>query len=343
MDPASWPLWAIVVGFCVAAGAIAVVGTKLAHVAEELAKITGLGQAMFGIVFLGGTTSLSGMVTSITAAVDGHPTLSVSNAIGGIAAQTVFLAIADAVYPKANLEHAAASPANLMQGALLVTLLALPILAMAAPELSLLGVHPITVMIVVGFVFGLSLIRSTRTSPMWEARRTTDTAPEEEVAPEGGRRLLRAWSVYGVLAVTIGFAGYAIAQTGSAIAARTGLGESVVGTFLTAVSTSLPELVTAIAAVRRGALTLAVGDILGGNCFDLLLLAAADVAYRSGAIYAAVGGAELFVMALSILLAGVLLLGLLRRERHGPANIGFESVLVIVLYVAGAVYVIAAR
>ena len=43
-------------------------------------------------------------------------------------------------------------------------------------------------------------------------------------------------------------------------------------------------------------------------------------------------------VALSIVLAGVLLLGLLRREKHGIANIGFESMLVIVLYGLGAVY-----
>jgi cation:H+ antiporter len=42
------------------------------------------------------------------------------------------------------------------------------------------------------------------------------------------------------------------------------------------------ELVTTIAAVRRGALQLAVGGIIGGNTFDTLFLTAADVSYREG-------------------------------------------------------------
>lgn len=56
----------------------------------------------------------------MTAAYEGYPKLAVSNTIGGIAAQTAFLAIADIDYRKANLEHAAASIANMMQGTLLV-------------------------------------------------------------------------------------------------------------------------------------------------------------------------------------------------------------------------------
>jgi cation:H+ antiporter len=55
----------------------------------------------------------------------------------------------------------------------------------------------------------------------------------------------------------------------------------------------------------------------------------------SGTIYAVISTSEVFWVALAILLAGVLLLGLLRRETHGVGNIGFESVLVLVLYFLG--------
>jgi cation:H+ antiporter len=63
----------------------------------------------------------------------------------------------------------------------------------------------------------------------------------------------------------------------------------------------------------------------------------ADFAYRPGSIYRAAGGAEVFLAALAALLNVVILMGLIRRERRGPANIGFESVLVLLLYVAGLV------
>lgn len=122
--------------FVICAGAIALVGTRMTKLSDRLADRTGLGEAiMMGAVFLGGSTSLSGIVTSVTAAASDHPSLAISNAIGGIAAQTVFLAIADLFYRRANLEHAAASVANLIQGTLLITLLSLPLLAIATPEI----------------------------------------------------------------------------------------------------------------------------------------------------------------------------------------------------------------
>ena len=73
--------------------------------------------------FLGSSTSLSGIVTTINAASQSYVELAISNAVGGIAAQTAFLAIANIFYRKANLEHAAASIANIIQGTLRLKLL----------------------------------------------------------------------------------------------------------------------------------------------------------------------------------------------------------------------------
>ena len=107
---------------------------------------------------------------------------------------------------------------------------------------------------------------------------------------------------------------------------------------LSGVVTSLPELVTSIAAVRRGALTLAVADITGGNFFDVLFLFAVDVAYLSGSAFHSpgIGAREVFMTALILLLNMILLLGLIVRQRSGPGNIGLESVLVLTLYLGGA-------
>ena len=103
--------------------------------------------------------------------------------------------------------------------------------------------------------------------------------------------------------------------SGVAIAEQTAISESVVEGLFTAVSTSLPELVTSIAAVKQGALTLAVRDIIGGNSFDVLFIAVADFAYREGSIYHALTQSQSFIIALTILMTGILLLGLLRREK----------------------------
>lgn len=338
VDLGSWPLSLIVAAFAVAAVAIGVGGTAMTRLADRLADLTGLGEALFGAVLLGGSTSLPGIMTSVVTAAEGHPELAISNAIGGIAAQTTFLAVADITYLKANLEHAAASVENLVQGALLSTLLALPLLAAAGPRVDVAGVHPVSIILIVAYIAGLRLVSKARRAPLWQPRRTRETetdTPDEELGSLSGGEMTRVWLGFAGLAAIVAAAGFVVAHTGIAIAGRTGISETVVGGLFTAVATSLPELVTSIAAVRRGALTLAVGGIIGGNCFDVLFLAFADGAYRGGSLYHAMTDRQTFMIALTLLLTGILTLGLLRRERSGIGNIGFESALVLLVYLAG--------
>lgn len=171
---------------------------------------------------------------------------------------------------------------------------------------------------------------------MWSPTKTRETyLDEEEVDEKNKSSLTSLWVRFGFYALTIGVAGYVVARSGVAIAEQTGISKLVVGELFTAISTSLPELVTSIAAVRQGALTLAVGDIIGGNSFDVLFIAFADMAYRQGSIYHALTQSQSFIIALTILMTGILLLGLLRREKHGIGNIGFESFSILLLYIGG--------
>jgi cation:H+ antiporter len=323
--------------FVVCAAVIAVGGTMMTRVADILADRTGMGEALVGGVLLGVSTSLSGTVTSITAALEGQASLAVANGVGGIAAQTLFLAIADLTYRRANLEHAAASATNMLQAGLLLLMLALPLGAALMPAMDVWAVHPVTPVLVAVYIGGLRLADSVRAQPMWVPRRTAELradAPEAESFEGPSTRVLILR--YAALLAALSVAGWATAKSGLTIAAATGLSQSFVGAMMTAVATSLPELVTTLAAVRRGALTLAVGGIIGGNTFDVLFLVASDVAYRGGSVYHAVGAAELFLFPWAIAMTAALLLGLLRRERRGLGGIGFESTALIALYAAGA-------
>jgi len=328
--------------FAASAALIGVAGWKLAAVANRIALRTGLGQALTGAVFLGASTSLSGTVTSVTAAAQGHPELAFANAVGGISAQTAFLAIADLSYPRANLEHAAASIANIMQGALLVAMLGIILVAMSAPEASVFGMHPVSFVLPVAYVYGLRLVSQSHTMPMWRPQHTDETREDPPAGKPHFGGMTKLWGGFAGLAALVGAAGWLIAQTGVVLSQRTGLSETGVGAVFSAVSTSLPELVTCLAAVRQGALTLAVGDIIGGNVFDTLFVSLSDAAYRDGSILHAGGPRAPFVTALPVLLTGILLMGMVRREKGGIANIGFESALVLLLYAGGVALMLSA-
>lgn len=70
-------------------------------------------------------------------------------------------------------------------------------------------------------------------------------------------------------------------------------------------------------------------------------LIATVAAYREGSIYSGITDSQLFLISLTILLSGILTMGLLRREKNGIGNIGFKGFLVLVLYLLGGVFVFA--
>ncbi len=327
--------------FLAASVIILLSGLRMTGLADRLADRTGLGEAIIGGVLLGAATSLSGIIVSITSALDGHASLAFSNSVGGIAAQTLFLAVADMFYRKINLEHAAADLGNIFQGIVLMVLLTLPFLALSSPEFTIWSVHPISFLIPLVYAGGLVVARTVHAEPMWETVDTKDTKrdePEGEDAESRAQSTRRLFVMFGSLMLLMGSAGYVIAKTASELADRMDISGSIMGALVTAVVTSLPELVTTIVAVRRGALQLAVGGIIGDNTFDTLFLMASDISYRDGSIYHAVGDADYYWIATALLMTGILIGGLILRQRQGPAKIGAESILLLAIY-AGAVAV----
>lgn len=323
--------------FVAATLAIGYAGTKLAGLADRLADRTGLGEAVTGTVLLGLTTALPGLTASVTAAVEGYAALSISNAMGGIAVQTAALAVGDIFYRKANLEHAAASAPNMLQTSILVFLLSIVLVTLTGPDVTVAHIHPSTFLLIAAAAVAFYLVYRTSERPMWRPRQTPETVedvPEPFAHLESLPKL-----IFGFLlaAAVVTAAGVAVAESAGTVTEQTGISQTLMGGLFTAIATSLPELVTTVAAVRRGALTLAVSDIVGGNFFDVLFVAMADLAYLQGSIYHAgdVSMGDLFLTGLTILLNVMLLIGLLYRQKSGPANIGFESVLMLVIYVAG--------
>ncbi|MDT0269708.1 cation transporter [Streptomyces sp. DSM 44915] len=333
----SWSVLAFLV-----AGLGTVLGSiRLATLGDVLADRTGQGEALFGAVFFGLVASLSGIVMTAVSAADNHPDLAYSNAVGGIAAQTLAVAAADAVYRRVNLEHAAASLPNLLFGCLLIGLLGLALMGSFSPAVTVLGVHPVSLVMVAFYWGGLRLI-SDRSRPMWVAVRTRDTVPDRPQAEEAtrGRRTGSLWAEFLTVAGLVVVGGWVVARAAETFVAVSGLRAGFVGAVLMGVVNALPETVTAIAAVRRGAVTLAIAAVVGGNCLDALNLVVGDLAYRGGSIYHAASDDQLLLTAGALVMTTVLLGGLLVRQERGWLRLGFDGVLLIVIYV-GTVAVLA--
>jgi cation:H+ antiporter len=331
-----WPAgWSAAV-FVIAAVVTVIGSVRLVALGDALADRTGWGEALFGVVFFGVATGLSGIVMTAVTAATGQPQLAYSNAVGGIAAQTTAVALADAFYRRVNLEHAAASLSNVLFGCLLVALLALALLGTFAPEKTIAGIDPVSVAMVGCYLGGLRLIRTAGAKPLWQA---VDTAETRRDVPRAHGALDRRtpawlWSRFVAVALLVAGGGWTIALAAESLVEMTGLTAGFVGGGLMGLVNALPETVTAIAAVRRGAVTLAVAAVLGGNILDALTLVVGDVAYRGGSIYHAAGNEELFVTTTGLFMTATLLGGLLVRQACGWGRLGFEGILLLGTYLA---------
>jgi cation:H+ antiporter len=329
VDPVTWPVAPSIALLGAMAVVLVTAGVRFTKVVDTLADRTGLGEAFAGAVLLGATTSIPGLITTVTVAADGDASFAVSNGIGGIAAQTTFLAVADLTYRHANLEHAAASVPNLTSSLVLVSMIGLVLAAAGSPDIGMLGLHPASYVLIGIYLYGLVLTRRAGERPAWRPERTPETVTDEPEPDSVSRSTGRLWGEFATLAAVVAVAGWLVARSGLAVAKQTGLSGVVVGATITAVITSLPELVTVLTAVRIGALTLAVGDIIGGNTFDVLFVAAADIAYRGGSVYHAIDDQSIFLLAVTVVLTAVLAAGLVQREKRA---IGFEGVGILAFY-----------
>lgn len=324
--------------FVAATVAVALAAPRMTRVSDALVSRIGLGAVVFGAIFLGASTSLPGIVVTVSAALRGHAGLAAANALGGITAQTMFLAMADLAYRRGALGRDAISPRVSAQLVMVSGLLALVVVGLGVPT-AVVGVHATTPLLLAGYVATIVVTRHLPggSGPVPGAS-SADAPIDQQDRPPGGRgrgtRIL--WWRYSAYVVVLCGAGTALSISVEPIATALGLNLAAAGALLTALATSTPELVTALSAARRGALGLAVGDIAGGNAFDVLFLAAADIAV-AGALYPALDRVHVLLAGVALLLNTVLSIGFIRGGRGIGGRVAPESVVVIGAYVAVAV------
>ncbi len=97
---------------------------------------------------------------------------------------------------------------------------------------------------------------------------STESKEDEEEKPSVPKSLIL--TVLGLAAVIFG--GDMVVDSATGIARMLGLSETFIGLTIIAIGTSLPEMVTSIIAARKGESDIAIGNVVGSNIFNLLLI-----------------------------------------------------------------------
>ena len=340
LDFASYPLQVNLLVFACAAGAVWFAGTRVVGYADQLARATGIGSGIIGLVLLGAITSLPEIAVGVSAAWSGVPALAVNNLVGGIAMQKAILAGIDGFIGKQALTVIAASPSLLLQCGFGIFMLAIVAMAIVAGDSPLGGIGWWAWSLPLAYLGSVWMISAARANPAWLPRDTPADAgaadgQEQEAKRDGGIALRGVAVGIAATGAVIFVAGFVLSYTADALAGQTGLGANFVGAALLSLATSLPELSTVIAAMRLRRYEMAIGDIMGTSMFNLLLIFVVDAIYAGPPVLGQAGTFSLFAVLLCILMSTIYLIGLVERNNRTIARFGIDSLLILLVYGGG--------
>ncbi|HEX7113147.1 MAG TPA: hypothetical protein VF216_11945 [Mizugakiibacter sp.] len=327
--PDSLPLSALLGIFAIAAAAVWFAGIYLSDATDALAARFGLGEALGGMILLAIVTNLPEIAIVASASARGAMEVAVGNILGGIALQTVVLAALDVVGlgRAAPLTYRAESPSLVLEGALVVAVLALTIIGHHMPEqLIVARMTPAALLIAAFWIAGLYVIGETR-------RRFGNSDDDNRPHPNGHGTTYHALVFAAGALVTLA-AGVALEVSGEHIAARLHMGGALFGATVLAAATALPEVSTGLESMRLKDYRMAVSDIFGGNAFLPVLFLMATL-LSGQAVLPNAKPTDLYLTGLGILLTVVYIAGLVIRPQRQLWRMGLDSFVVVLLYALG--------
>jgi cation:H+ antiporter len=231
----------------------------------------------------------------------------------------------------------------LLHGVLLVLLLAVAAAAIVGPDVALAGrVSPWSIALAVMYLLMVYHLRRYEGAPPWEPQGQVEEPPRSAadtknvVAREHADATLKRIGVqFAGFSTVVLVGGCVVATTGEALAEQTGLGQTLIGATFVALATSLPEVSTTYNAVKFGAYSMAVGNILGTNALEIALLLPADLAYANGSIFTTLNHSSVLLAMVAIVGSLIYLWGMLERADRTVGNLGIDSAFVLTTYVGG--------
>lgn len=314
--------------FIATASVIVFAGSRLAHYGDVLGEKTGLGRNWIGLVLLAATTSLPELFTGFgSTALAPLPDIAIGDVLGSCMFNLLILSMMDALQPepisaRAHQGHALSIGFGLLLIGVVGTGLAV---RGRYPAVGWIGLY--TPALIVLYLVAMRVIfvheRDRR------AREAREVAEELEYADT---TLRSALVQYGLAAVAVVIAALWLPGLGAEVARQTGLGEAFVGSLFIAVTTSLPEVVVSLAAVRIGAVDLGIANVLGSNLFNLFIIGLDDVFYRHGPLLAHAGLSHGVSVAAIVMMNALFLIGLTHKVVAKRFVVAWDTAAIAAVY-----------
>lgn len=243
---------------------------------SSVAKLLRVPTIVIGLTVVAFGTSMPEASVSITAALAGKNDLAVSNVIGSnIFNLLVVLGASACVRPlqaKWSVLKKEFPYSIIITAVLLIAVVGLQVKNVVNPDaVFVLGRIGGAVLLLLFVLFLVSTVRDAM-----KAR--NDDAVREELPDEEYKVLGKGKSALYILVGMAGiiFGGDLVVNSATSIAEQFGMSQTFIGLTVVALGTSLPELVTSMVAAKKGENDLALGNVVGSNIFNILLILGAS-------------------------------------------------------------------
>ncbi len=323
--------------FLAGAAVVVIAASLLTKCADAIAQITKLGRLVVGSIFLALATSLPELTVDLHALKLGLPDLAAGDLLGSSLFNLAILAVADLFTQSRGRMLSRASAAHALSATTSIVLTAIVVAGIASgaqvPPTTVGGVGIWSWAVLGAYLLIVRMV-------YFDQRLSAQEV--QEGTKEPGMKLPVAVGGFLGAAVVIFFAAPHVAESASKIAELSGLGSTFVGTTLVALSTSLPELVATLAAVRLGAFDLALGNIFGSNAFNMILFVPLDLGYP-GPLLAAVSPVHVLTGLAVILATGIAVLGQLYHVEKRIRFVEPDAAMVLVVVIGALALLYAIR
>ena len=317
--------------FLVCTMAIVYSGTKLSKYGDIIAEKTGLGRTWIGVVLMASVTSLPELVTGLSSVTyAGVPDIAVGDVLGSCVFNMLILAVLDAFCKLSPLSSRAHHGHILSAGfgILLLSIVAISIsFAKYTAPLGWIGLYTL--------LFVITYFIAIRLTYFYEKRQVA--ALVKEIAEEYRYQSVRTKDAivnYVVNAGVVVIAAIFLPKIGEGIAESTGLGQTFVANIFIAISTSLPEVVVSVAAVKMASIDLAIGNLFGSNIFNTFILAIDDISFVKGPILSYANPNHAISALSAIAMTSAAVIGLTYRSEKKKLPLAWDSIGMILIYVA---------
>jgi cation:H+ antiporter len=329
--------------FLTCAGVIIIAGTFLARCADAIADLTGLGRLLIGSILLAAGTSLPELSFGVNAVRQGYPNIAVGDLMGAGLFNLLILAVIDCLHYSKGKMLSRAAAAHALSATVSMALTALAgasiLLGQHSAEWVVWGVDPSSLAILGMYLLGVRLI-------FFDQRVSAAEHAVQEIASGAvAPGTTTTWTIRGAIAGFVAAAaailvvGPYMADAAGELAELSGLGGTFVGTTLVAISTTLPELVAMLSAVRIGAFDLAVGNVFGSIAFNMVLIVPLDIAYRNGSLMGAVSTNHALTCLATVVVSCVAVAGQLYKVERRKKFLEPDAVMMLVL-ICGVIWLL---